>query len=187
MKLLSLLVLAFVLLSSCQKEKSYETPTGGGPGGGGGNASYFLQAKVNGTVRTFNFNDAAVLNDVGGGSKTLSIIGFASSNTSSLEGVQLAINFTSGGPQVGTYKEDYAGTDYIAAGLYNPNSTTTAYGAGLVAASVSPLSITITKIDSVKIAGTFKGAFYKMDLTTGNTSTTEYLEFTEGQFNLPLQ
>jgi hypothetical protein len=187
MKQLFLVLLSAFILVSCQKEVSYETPVNGGGGGGGGNNSYFIQAKVNGTTKTFNFNNAAIITDLGGGVKSLSLVGNASSNASSLEGINLAINFMAIAPKTGTYTEDYSGTDYVTAAVYNPNSTTVVYGAGLIATSVSPLNITITKIDNTVVSGTFKGAFYKLDISSGNPSSTEYLDFTDGSFNLPVR
>jgi hypothetical protein len=185
MKLLFVFALTSILLVSCRKEISLETITGGG-GGGGGTPTYFIQAKVNGELRTFNFNNMAKVTDFGNGLKSLSLIGSATANASNLEGINLTINFFAGSPVAGTYSEDYSGTDYVTAGVYNPNSATIVYGAGLTVSTVSPLNITISKIDNAEATGTFKGAFYKTDIS-GGLPSTEYLEFTEGSFKLPVR
>jgi len=184
MKLPFLFALTSILFISCQKDTSLETNAGGG--GGGGNTSYYIQAKVNGTVRTFNFNSMAKITDFGSGFKSLSLLGSATANASNLEGINLTINFFAGSPVAGTYSEDYSGTDYVTAGVYNPNSATIVYGAGITISTVSPLSITISKIDNAEATGTFKGAFYKTDIA-GGPASTEYLEFTEGSFRLPIR
>jgi hypothetical protein len=191
MKLSSLLVISSFLLFSCQKELSHETPTntggsGSGTGGGGSNNSYYIRAKVNGTDRSFNYNDMAKVTDLGGGSKMISLIGSASSSANNLEGINLTISFLSGSPVAGTYSEDSQSLDYIVAGVYNPNSSTVVYAAGLSATMAIPLSVTISKIDNAVAEGTFKGAFYKTDISSGGPGT-EYLSFTEGTFRLPIQ
>ncbi len=57
----------------------------------------------------------------------------------SLEGFNITINFFNSTPvKTGTYSEDYAGLDYLLGGVYNPNSTSIVYGAGLQAPSVKP-------------------------------------------------
>ena len=186
LKQIFVFTLASFVLVSCSKEISFETATSGGGGGtGGGGSIYFLQANVNGTTRTFNYNAMAKVTDFGNGLKSLSLIGSATSNASNLEGINLTINFFGSNPKAGTFSEDYSGSDYVAAGIYNPNSTTVVYGAGLTTASVSPLSITISKIDNAEVTGTFKGAFYKTD--TSGVLSTEYLNFTEGSFRLQIR
>ena len=188
MKQFLLFCTAGFVLISCQKEISTETTNGGGSTGGGtgGATTYYIKCKINGTARTFNYNDMAKLTDLAVGAKTFSILGSASSDASNLEGVNLSINFIAGAPAAGTYAEDYSGTDYLVAGVYNPNSTTTIYAAGLTANSVLPLTITITKLDSQEATGTFKGAFYKTQVTSG-VPTSEYLSFTEGEFKLQIK
>ena len=189
MKQVFLFVLSSIILFSCQKEISLETATGSGGGGGGtgggGNSTYYMQAKINGTLRKFNFNNLFILMDVGGGDKALSLGGSFSSDPSNMEGIGIQINFQGISPASGTYTEEHTGIDYIVAGVYNPGSTTTVYGAGVVFPSVSPLVVTITKYDNTVVEGTFKGAFYKMDIGGGSPPSTEYLNFTEGSFRLP--
>jgi hypothetical protein len=154
--------------------------------GPGGNSTYFLNAKIDGTLHTFDVNDAAKITDFGSGMSSLSILGSASSSASDLEGINLSINFFNVSPAVGTYSEVNSGNDYIAAGVYNPNSATLVYTAGIAASSNVPLSIAITKLDSTEIEGTFQGAFYKTDITTGSPSA-DYVTITEGTFRLPIQ
>ena len=182
MKQLLIFVLAAATFVSCNKEKSIESSTN--TGGGGNTNGYFISAKVNGTQRRFNSNDEAVITDLGGGAKTLSLIGSASST--SAEGINLTISFLKSAPTAGTFSEDAQTLDYITAGIYNPNSPTVVYTAGLSTSTVSPLSITITKIDSTVVEGTFKGAFYKTDVSSGGP-TSEYVTFTDGSFKLPVK
>ena len=185
MKQIFIFALTTVLFISCKKERSFEThTTGGGPGTG--NNTYSFQANVNGAARTFNSNAMAKITDFGTGLTSLSLIGSANADATNLEGINLSINFFAGAPKVGTYSQDYTGSEYVTAGIYNPNSTTIVYGAGLTTNTVSPLTITISKMDNTEVTGTFKGAFYKSDINGGPTST-EYLEFTDGSFRLPLR
>lgn len=185
MKQLLIFVLAAATIVSCKKEKSIESSNnlGGGTGGGTTNG-YFIKAKVNGVDRTFNSNEEAVVTDLGGGAQTLSLIGSVSAT--SVESINLTISFLKSAPGVGTFSEDAQTLDYITAGIYNPNSPTVVYTAGLATSSVSPLSITITKIDSTVAEGTFKGAFYKTDVSSGGP-TSEYITFTDGSFKLPVK
>ena len=118
--------------------------------------------------------------------KSLSITGSASSSSSDLEGINLSINFFNVAPTTGTYTEDNPGTGYVTAGIYNPNSPTTVYAAGISSSTTLPLSITITKLSATEIEGTFKGAFYKTDITTGSPGS-DYITMTDGSFRLPVQ
>jgi hypothetical protein len=184
MKQLLLVALSGLVLASCQKENSFETSTSGpGPAGA---PTYYIQAKFDGTPKTFYFSDMAKVTDFGSGLKSISFVGLATSSASNVEGINLSINFFNIAPAVGTYTEDNSGTDYIAAAIYNPNSATTVYTAGLSGSSVMPLSITITKMDNTVIEGTFKGAFYKTDVNSG-IATSDYITITEGSFRLPIQ
>jgi hypothetical protein len=186
MKRIFFFALTTLLIFSCAKERSFETHSSGGPPPGGGNSTYFFQAKVDGTVHSFNSNASANINDFGTGLKSLSLTGFASADTNNLEGINLSINFFAGSPKAGTYSQDYTGSEYVTAGIYNPNSTTVVYGAGLTTNTVSPLTITISKIDNTEVAGTFKGAFYKTDVN-GGPASSEFLQFTDGSFRLPIR
>jgi len=183
MKQLVLIAVAGLFIISCSKEKSFETSTGAP---GGGNTTYFITAKINGKLTTFNENDVAKITDFGSGLKSLSITGSASSNPTSLQGIDLSINFFNIAPAVGTYAADSSATDFMTAGVYNPDSATVVYTTAASASSVSPLSITITKLDNNEVQGTFKGAFYRTDISTGSTSS-DYLTFSEGSFRLPIQ
>jgi hypothetical protein len=183
MKQFVLIACVGILLVSCSKEKSVENATAAIPGG---NNTYFIEANINGALHTFNVNDVAKMTDLGSGLKSLSITGSASSSSSDLEGINLSINFFNVAPTTGTYTEENPGSGYIAAGIYNPNSPTTVYTAGVSSTTALPLSITITKLSATEIEGTFKGAFYKTDITTGSSST-DYITMTEGSFRLPVQ
>lgn len=183
MKQLVLIAIAGLFLVSCSKEKSFETSTGSP---GGGNTTYYITAKINGTLTTFNVNDVAKITDFGSGLKSLSITGSASSDPSSLKGIDLSINFFNIAPAVGTYAADSSSTDYMTAGIYNPDSSMVVYTTGVSANSALPLTITLTKLDNTVVEGTFKGAFYKTDISSG-TSSADYLTMSEGSFRLPIQ
>ena len=186
MKQLFVFALTSLLIISCSKERSFEThSTGVGPVGGG-NSSFFLQATVEGNSRTFNSNAVATITDFGTGLTSLSLVGSTSADSTNLEGLNLSINFFAGSPKTGTYSQAYTGSEYVIAGVYNPNSDSVVYGAGLTTNTISPLTITISKIDNAEVSGTFKGAFYKTNINGGPVSS-EYLEFTEGSFRLPLR
>jgi len=183
MKPIVLVAVAAFVLASCQKEKSFESSTGTP---GGGSNTYFIEAKINGTLHTFDVNDVAKMTDFGSGLKSLSITGSASTTATNLEGINLSINFFNITPATGTYSENDSASDHVTAGVYNPNSATTVYTAGITTNSPLPLSITITQLSSTQVEGTFKGAFYKTDITTGSP-TTDFVTMTEGSFRLPIQ
>jgi hypothetical protein len=86
----------------------------------------------------------------------------------------------------GTYTEDDPGYDYTAAGVYNPNSTTIVWGAGLHYPSVKPLKITIATKTATEMSGTIEGAFHKQDVSTGQLYD-DYTLFTECEFKLPVK
>jgi len=184
MKQLVLIAVMGVLLASCSKEKSFESSTNSGAGGG--NTTNYIIAKINGVLTTFNVNDVAKLTDFGSGLSSLSITGLASADPSNTQAINLSINFFNITPAVGTYTQDYSGSDYLTAGVYNPDSATVVYTAGISTSTAVPLSITITKLDNNEIEGTFKGAFYKTDVSNGSPSS-DYITFTEGTFRLPIQ
>ena len=187
-RILSICFSAFVLVS-CQKEVSLEPGlggggTGGGGGGTGGGGSYYLRAKVEGTLK--NFNNIATFQVVQYVPGQYSINIYGGVNSTSLEGLAMVINFDAGvTPTAGTYSEDAQGTDYILGGVYNPNSQTITWNAGFNPTSVLPLEIKITSLDSKEAKGTFKGAFYFQDLNNpGVPPGPDYKTITEGEFFL---
>src|SRR5215207_6357038 len=121
MKHLTLLLLLSFTLFACQKELSFDSPIEDNTSGNS-NTNYFIKCKVNGTGKTFNFNSMAkitnLVNILG-----FNLIGSASSDINNKEGINLSINFSSGGPAVGTYSETDTTLTYVAAGVYNPNSS----------------------------------------------------------------
>ncbi|MGE5107590.1 MAG: hypothetical protein ACM3H8_08600 [Sphingobacteriales bacterium] len=166
-----------VILFSCKKSDS----------GGSGNPTYYIKCKIDGTAKTFNYIGMAKITVLGPGATSLAIIGSAASG-SSLEGVNLAVNFFNNvQPQANTtYSEDYGGTDYIAAGIYNPNSSTIVYGAGIYTPTALPFKLKIINKTATEMSGTFEGAFYKTDVSLGNI-TAEHVTITEGEFNLQIK
>jgi hypothetical protein len=170
-------------LLACSKEMSQES---GSSTGNNNNNNYYISFKVDGTTKSYDQNTMAVIMDMAG-TKSLSLVAQSSASTTNLEGINLTINFTTGGPATGTFAEDNTGTDYVVGGVYNTNSTAVVYAAGLVSPSVKPLTINITHIDEKEITGTFSGAFYKQDVIVGQSYDNEYFTLTDGTFKLPVK
>jgi hypothetical protein len=150
--------------------------------------SYYIKGKKDGTAFTYSANPMALITNFGAGAGiSVAFTANAQPNAASLEGLALSINFSDGiQPAVGTYSEDYAGTDYVAAAVYNPNSTTIVWAAGIHFPTVKPLKITITSMTADEMTGTFEGAFYKQDVSIPAFYDDVTL-FTEGEFKLPVQ
>lgn len=185
-RLLSVFVLFAIMFSSCQKELSFDT-TGGSGGGGntGGGSGYYMRGKKDGAAFNFTANTMAKITDIGQGIVSLSLI--AGAGGSNMEGINIGINFANGkSPAVGTYSEDDSSLDYSILGVYNPNSTTIVYGAGVFSPSAKPLVVKILTKTSTEMTGTFEGAFYKTELATG-TIGPDLINFTEGEFKLKIQ
>ncbi|HYH13915.1 MAG TPA: hypothetical protein VD794_01760 [Flavisolibacter sp.] len=178
-KLLSILTLSIVLLS-CKKDSSDSN--------NGGSSTYYLKCKIDGTSREFKYYPMAKILDYGNlGGLQLSLTANESENPTTLVGLNLSIIFMKGRPEVKTYKESDATFDYTVGGVYNPGSMTVVYGAGLNTSLTSPLSITFTSITDKEMTGTFHGAFYENNNTTGDISSTKHVKITEGQFKLPIK
>jgi hypothetical protein len=159
-------------LSSCKKESN-------------STSANYIKGKKDGTSFNFTSNSMAKITDFtsSGGFESLNLV----ANGTALEGFNLGINFFTGTAiQPGTFSEDNTGSDYIVAGIYNPNSTTTINAAGIVSPSAVPLVINILTKTSTEITGTFQGAFYRQDITTV-TSYSDYILITEGEFKLKIQ
>jgi len=191
----ALLMVFSIAFSACQKELSYEVDpgnTGGGSGGGGGNngggnSSYYVKGKKDGTAFNYTVYPMATVISAGGSSQ-ISINANAALPNVSLESMGLALSFSNGATiATTTYTENDNSTDHIIAGVYNPNSMTMVWGAGIIPNSAKPLKITITAKSSTELSGTFEGAFYKEDLTLGTFSQTEYITVTEGEFKVPMK
>ncbi|HSC37765.1 MAG TPA: hypothetical protein VLD19_07840 [Chitinophagaceae bacterium] len=194
MKLVFFLASCF-LLASCQKELSYEVDPGntGGSGGGSGssggnsNGTYYIKGKKDGTAFSFNnFAMAKVIDNSSlGGGISLLLVSLASSNGSSLEGLTFNLNFpTASSVPIGTFSETDNGPDHLIAGVYNPNSQTVVYNAGVFPNTVLPLKVTLLTKTSGELTGKFEGAFYKTD---ASGMTSEHYTITEGEFKLPIQ
>ena len=165
----------FALLSvsffSCKKDDTSSS-----------SASYYIKGKKDGTAFNFTTNTMAKVT-VSGPVSLLNLIAFGTG----AEGFNIAMNFTAGSTvQIGTYSETGGGVNYIVGGVYNPNSTTTVYGAGIKSPSAKPLTINVLTKTSTEITGTFSGAFYRQDVNTG-TIYPDYITITEGEFKLLLK
>jgi hypothetical protein len=169
----SALVIALsISLFSCKKENAQ-------------NSTSYIKGKKDGTAFSFSANSMAKITDFtsSGGFTSLNLI----ANGEALEGFNLGINFFTGTAiQAGSFSEDNTGSDYIVAGVYNPNSTTTINAAGIQSPSAMPLVINILTKTSTEITGTFAGAFYRQDISTG-TSYSDYILISEGEFRLKIQ
>ena len=167
---LAIMALSFSLFS-CKKDTAKNA------------ATYYIKGKKDGTAFSFSTNALAMITDNTGGSTSLNLI----AGGTALEGFNLGINFfNSTTIQAGSFSEENTNSDYLVAGVYNPNSTTTVNAAGIQSPSIKPLLITILTKSSTEITGTFEGAFYREDITTG-TMYTDYVLITEGEFKLKLQ
>lgn len=173
-----LLTLSFICLSfiSCQKELTGDVTTTT-PGTSSG---YYIKGKKDGVSFNFTKNPQAMITVVA----PVTILNMLSYGNTGIEGLTLAINFTTTGVQPGTYSETNAGVDYILLGLYNPNSTDFVYGAG-IQVSVKPLVLTIATKTATEITGTFSGAFYKQSVS--GTFFPDFITITEGEFKLPIK
>jgi uncharacterized protein YxeA len=173
LSLASALIIALsISLFSCKKENNKTSTT-------------YIKGKKDGTAFNFTTNSMAKITDFtsSGGFTSLNLL----ANGNALEGFNLGINFFNGTAiQTGSFSEDNAGSDYIVAGVYNPNSTTTVNAAGIQSPSAKPLVINILTKTSTEITGTFEGAFYRQDITTG-TSYSDYILISEGEFKLQIQ
>jgi hypothetical protein len=174
---LSLITLIF---GSCKKS---------GNDDGGGNSSYYIKGKKDGVAFNYNQNSMAKIIDFSSTANTISLALFANSqpNAASLEGLNVTINFFNGkSPATGIYTEDYTGLDYLAAGVYNPNSMTITWAAGMHSPTVKSLKINILTKTATEMTGTFEGAFYKQDSSIP-AFYDDYTLFTECEFKLPIK
>jgi hypothetical protein len=192
MKRLTSFALLSVLFISCQKNLDHQevpaanlTPAAAITEATEGSGAYYVKFKSGGEVARLNFNTKALLSDAGA-AKSLVLHASASAEKENQESIRLYLTFLSGSPVAGTYKQGDAAFKYLVSGAYNPGDATVTYAAGLTPSTELPLSITIESINNGVIKGSFKGAFYKHDLTTGIMSS-DHDNYTEGEFNLPIQ
>jgi hypothetical protein len=169
------IALMFLTLTGCKK-------------GNDDRGSYYIKGKKDGTAFTYSEIPMVIVTNFGSGTGIgLSFTANAQPNAANLEGLGFTINFSAGiTPAVGTYTEDNPGMDYVAAGVYNPGSTTIVWGAGIHYPTAKPLKITILTMTSTEMTGTFEGAFYKQDVSVP-AIYDDYMLFTEGEFKLPVQ
>lgn len=173
------IALTALTLTSCKKSGNDDD----------GDNGYYIKGKKDGTSFTYSANAMAKITDFSStaGMISLAFTANAQPNAASLEGLSLSINFQNGkSPAVGTYTEDYSGTDYITAGVYNPGSATIVWGAGIHYPTAKALKINILTRSDTEMTGTFEGAFYKQDVSVPAVYD-EYMLFTEGEFKLPIK
>jgi hypothetical protein len=154
------------------------------------NGGYYIKGKKDGVAFTYSSNAMAMITDYTSSGAGLQLSLMANPkpvSASSMEGLGVSINFSNGVSIVpGTYTEDYSGYDYTAAGVYNPNSNTIVWGAGIHYPTVKPLKIIIATKTATEMTGTIEGAFYKQDVSTGQLYD-DYTLFTECEFKLPVK
>jgi hypothetical protein len=148
-------------------------------------SAYYVKVNSGKAVETYQFNTSAFLGDAGT-AKSLVLQASANPNDPTQESIHLYLSFLSGSPAVGTYKQNDPSYKYLVSGSFKPADDKLTYSAGLSPVTEVPLTITISSISNGVIKGTFKGAFYKHDLSTGVMSETEYINYREGEFNLPI-
>jgi hypothetical protein len=165
-KILLLSACVATLFLSCKKSSS--------------GSSYYIQASVDGTAKTFNVNAMGV-KFVANGVTDISVTGNVTS-AANLEGINITINNSPSSKPIvaGTYSETN-GTDFAVGAVYNPGSTTIVYGAGVYPNPVNPLQIVITSIDNNTIKGAFSGDFYYTNAGTGTIGPAKKT-FTNGEF-----
>lgn len=166
---IALLALLSTLFISCSKEDTAS-----------GNATYYIKGKKDGVAFNFTTNTMAKVTSTSG-IYLLNLIAFGTGS----EGFNIGINLYNGATvQTGTYLEDYSGVDYTLGGVYNPNSTTMVYAAG-IQSSAKPLVVTILTKTSTEVTGTFSGAFYRQ--STSGVFYSDFITITEGEFKLKIQ
>ena len=166
---------ACVLVAACGKEKSLE----------GGNLTvnqYYIKCKIGSVDKTFNVSAAASKADLGGGLINYSVFGKASGTASDYESIgftiQIAVPFVTG-----TYKENDPTTDYLVAGIYNPNTTDATKIYASLGDANNPFQVTFTTIDSTTLAGTFKGNL----ILNNGAPNPDSAVITNGQFKVKIQ
>ena len=147
-------------------------------------AGYYIRFKSGQDETLYNYDTKAVLGEAGAAS-SLVIQGSAQADANK-ETIRLYLSFLSGSPAVGTYTQGDPSFRYLVSGSFKPRAEDQTYSAGLTPSTELPLTITITSIADGVMKGSFKGAFYKHDLSTGVLSSKEYINHTEGEFNLPV-
>ena len=191
MKRLTSVALVSLLFAACQKDLDYQmqgseaTTQEAVVAPVDANTGYYVKFKTGNDEASFQYDAKAVLAE-SGTAKSLLIQGSAVPGESDKESIRLYLSFLNGSPAVGTYKQGDPSFNYLVSGSFNPGTTEFSYSAGLTPSTELPLTITISSIENGIIKGSFKGAFYKHDLKTGVLSSKEYIQYTDGEFNLPV-
>ena len=191
MRRLSSVALLSFFLFACQKNVDLQNQGDVNPvietaaKAAGDAGAYYVKVTSGKTVETYQFNTSAFLGDAGT-AKSLVLQASANADDPKQESIHLYLSFLSGSPAVGTYKQNDPSYKYLVSGSYKPAGDKLTYSAGLSPVTEVPLTITISSIENGVIKGTFKGAFYKHDLSTGIMSDTEFINYREGEFNLPI-
>jgi hypothetical protein len=174
----SLLFLSLAVILNTGCSKSNDTP---------GDKGYYIKGKKDGVAFNYSVNAMANIQDFSASANTISLALLANAQSNTLEGINVGINFFNGKtPATGEYTEEYTGLDYLVAGVYNPNSMTITWAAGLHTPTAKPLKINILTKSATEVTGTFEGAFYKQDVSIP-AFYDDYTLFTECEFKLPIK
>jgi hypothetical protein len=149
------------------------------------NSAGYMNVKIGSELSSFNSDGTASVSELGAG-KSLKLVASLTTDANTSETIQLYINFLSGSPAAGTYTQGDRSFSYVLNGVYK-TAEAKAYSAGMTPSAEQPLSITITSITDTEIKGTFKGAFYKHNLSTGEISSSDFISITDGAFTLPVK
>jgi len=112
---LALTIAVSFTLSSCKKDSNAAS------------TNNYIKGNKNGVAFNFTTNAMATITDYTstGGFTLLNLV----AGGNAMEGFNIGINFSNNTTvATGTFTEDYTGSDYLVAGVYNPNSTTIVYG-----------------------------------------------------------
>jgi hypothetical protein len=192
MRRLTSVALLSVFLFACQKDVNYlnqgatQAIATADKAASENTGDYFVKFNAGNGVENYQFNTSAFLGDAGT-AKSLVLQASANPDDPKQESIHLYLSFLSGSPAVGTYKQGDPAFKTLVSGSFNPVNPNFTYSAGLSPVTESPLTVTISSISNGVIKGTFKGAFYKHDLSTGVMSETEFVDYREGEFSLPIQ
>lgn len=150
MKKILFVALAVVTLASCKKDND-----------GGSSNTVHMKAKVNGTMKEFNFVNSAQSFDAG---KSIVVMAAGGTTNSPYPYIMLTVSDENAAITAKTYSSD---PDDEAGAIYNSSASfSDSYGS-------TEFTITVTSISATEIKGTFSGK-------VSNGSTT--LDVTEGSF-----
>lgn len=166
MKKILSLAIALVALAACKKESNDN-----------GNEQPYVSAKVDGVQKTFDF-DVKVIRLVASGITSLNIQ--AAQGPGNAEGIWLQVNAEGNVAQT-TYLGNGPATAH-ANGFFIPDNSGLFYGAGQEYLQTDPINVTISRLDSAIVEGTFSGTFYYTDTAANVIDSSKTRVITNGKF-----